>query len=271
MTAKLPAPGSPNHAVQLGVGAEPGSDREIVMFGPCGKNRPTTETEDRRLKTLSKAVEPHEVRIEAHLVRSQYPAPVWGHRHVPVDPRHPKSEPAHSSHPLIAEPVYVNRVEVGVASDEHYPGARERPQKGPNALEHQFPLPPPRRGASPWIPPVARFAGGRSRENRYRPSEILPVGSRRCESFGWLGRRRERSAKCLQSLPRVSTQNRASARQPTMTQLRPRKVRRSAGADVLHPPRRDRRRRYRRRPHRTRSVRRPGPSTDRTLQGRRAT
>jgi hypothetical protein len=57
--------------------------------------------------------EHHEVRIEPLHLRCQGSAPVARHRQVLEDPRHAKSEPAHSRNLLIAEPVHIKRVEVG--------------------------------------------------------------------------------------------------------------------------------------------------------------
>ena len=204
----------------------------------------------------SKVVEPHEVRIESHHLRGQCPAPVAGHRHVRVDPRYPKSQPAHAGNPLIAEPVHIDRIEVRLARDEHDPGIRDRPQKRPDAARAPVPRVRHREaGASTWR--YRRSPGppedGRDRRGTGRP-EIPAARSRRCVSVGWLRLRWERSAKCPQSLPRVSMRNRSTARPPTTTELRLWRVLRSAGAGALHLLRRDRRRYCRRLLLRTRSV-----------------
>ncbi len=109
--------------------------RRIVTVLPIARSALLRRTHTGR---STKVVESHEVSLGPHHLRRQCPAPVARHRHVRVDPRYPKSQPAYAGNPLIAEPVHIDRIEVRLAGDEHDPGIRDRPLKRPNAIVDQF-------------------------------------------------------------------------------------------------------------------------------------
>ena len=58
-----------------------------------------------------------------------------------VDTRYTKSQPADAGDTPIAEAVNIDCIEVSLARDEHDPGVRGGPQKGPEVLEHRFLVP----------------------------------------------------------------------------------------------------------------------------------
>ena len=83
----------------------------------------------------SKVVQPHEVRIESLHLGRQCPTPVARDRHVRVDTRYAKSQPADAGDPPIAEAVHIDCIEFSLARDEHDPSVRDGPQKGPDVEE----------------------------------------------------------------------------------------------------------------------------------------
>src|SRR5262245_54699702 len=104
----------------------------------CGLSRRARDLIRTHREVSAKIVEQHEVRIEPNHFGCQCPPPVARHRHVPEAAGYVKCEPADSSNTAIAEPVHIDRIKVQLTSDEHDPSVRDRPQKRPNALEHQF-------------------------------------------------------------------------------------------------------------------------------------
>ena len=138
----------------------------------------------------SKVVEQHQVGIEPLHLRGQDPPSVAGRAHVREDSRDPEPKPARAANPPVAEPVDIDRVEVGLSRDEHDPGVRDRPQERPDALEHDFQGPAGDRNAhepagdvrAPWvtveiveISAVRRFTGLEAAAAG-QPGGLAPVG-----------------------------------------------------------------------------------------------
>src|SRR5687768_8126596 len=86
----------------------------------------------------SKVVEPHEISVESLHLGCQCPSPVARGRHVRVDTRYAKAQPADAGDTPIAEAVNIDRIEFSLARDEHDPGVRDRPQEGPDVLDYRF-------------------------------------------------------------------------------------------------------------------------------------